>query len=229
MLPMTRPAAGLARPQAPDPADLLTAWLSTAVEGDLEPRLLRLADGRLVPLPVARWSGPVSIADESLLERASGPVLDVGCGPGRLTAALHARGVDVLGLELLPEVPVLVQEARAPLLLGDVFGPVSRGGQWGSVLLADGNIGIGGDTVRLLRRVRDLLAPHGRVLCELFPEADELASGPVRLEGLGAASAWFPWALVGPGGLAAAARAARLTVAESWACDSRTFAALVKA
>jgi hypothetical protein len=31
-------------------------------------------------------------------------------------------------------------------------------------VLLDGNIGIGGDPVLLLCRVRDLLAPHGKVL-----------------------------------------------------------------
>ena len=31
-----------------------------------------------------------------------GPVLDVGCGPGRTTGLLHALGVDVAGLDLSP-------------------------------------------------------------------------------------------------------------------------------
>jgi hypothetical protein len=35
------------------------------------------------------------------------------------------------------------------------------------VLLLDGNIGIGGDPHRLLRRVRELLTPTGRLLVEL--------------------------------------------------------------
>ena len=88
------PSARLAPPQpaALHPGEVLSRWLSTAIEDDLQPRLLRLSDGRLVPLPVARWSGPVSEADESMLASAQGPVLDVGCGPGRLTAALHQRG-----------------------------------------------------------------------------------------------------------------------------------------
>jgi SAM-dependent methyltransferase len=32
-----------------------------------------------------------------------GPVLDLGCGPGYWTAYLHARGVDVTGVDLVPE------------------------------------------------------------------------------------------------------------------------------
>jgi SAM-dependent methyltransferase len=209
------------------PAQLLARWLSTAAEDDLQPRLLRLADGRLFPLPVARWSGPVTAADESMLGRARGPVLDVGCGPGRLTAALHRRGVEVLGLELLPEVPVLARRAGAPLLLGDVFAPVPRTGAWRTVLLADGNVGIGGDAVRMLRRVRALLAGDGRLLCELHPEAEAGPAGPVRLEGLGVASSWFPWALLGGAALPAAAGSAGLAVEDTWEHSGRAFAALV--
>ena len=226
MLPLTRPAP--ARPvdsaTAVDPARLLAHWLATATD-DLQPRLLRLSDGRLLPLPVTRWSGPVSAADESMLARATGPVLDVGCGPGRLTAALHRRGTEVTGLELLPDVPVLARAAGAPLLVGDVFGPL-RGG-WGTVLLADGNIGIGGDAARLLRRVASRLAPGGRVLCELVPYDD--VSGPVRLEGLGVTSSWFGWALPGRRTLPTLARTAGLAVREDWECDGRAFAELVPA
>lgn len=221
MLPSVRPAPE--RHAALHPAEVLSRWLSTT-EDDLQPRLLRLSDGRLVPLPVARWSGPVSEADESMLSRARGPVLDVGCGPGRLTAALHQRGVEVLGLELVPELPVLARLAGAPVLLGDVFAPVPRAGCWQTVLLADGNVGIGGDAVRMLRRVRALLSPDGQVVCELHPEAEGAASGPVRLEGLGVTSAWFPWALLGEGELAATAAAAGLAVKSTWETAGRMFA-----
>ena len=37
------------------------------------------------------------------------------------------------------------------------------------MLLADGNIGIGGDPARLLRRVRELLAVGGRVVADVHP------------------------------------------------------------
>jgi len=224
MLPLIsprRPAPGV------DPAALLAGWLAETRDGDdLLPRVLRLPDGRVLPLPVARWAGPADAADEALLTRAIGPVLDVGCGPGRLTAALHARGSEVLGLELVEQIPVLVRGAGAPLLLGDVFGPVPRAGQWRTVLLADGNIGIGGDPVRLLRRSRELLARTGKVLCELHP-GEQAPIGRVRMEGLGTTSAWFPWALLGGDGLPAAAAAAGFAVIETWSMQGRDFATLV--
>jgi SAM-dependent methyltransferase len=40
----------------------------------------------------------------------SGPVLDLGCGPGYWTAFLHAHGADVTGVDVVPE---FVAHARA--------------------------------------------------------------------------------------------------------------------
>lgn len=227
MLPLTRPRAPALR-DGQDPGRLLAAWLAETAGGtdDLQPRLLRLADGRLLPLDVARWSGQAGPADESLLQRASGAVLDVGCGPGRLTAALHRRGVDVLGLDLVPDLPSVARAAGAPTLVGDVFGAVPRTGQWDSLLLADGNVGIGGDVVALLRRARELVHPGGRVLVELVP-GPEPVGGLVRLEGPGSTSRWFRWAMLGTTSLPAASTAARLDVRETWSSSGRAFAVLV--
>lgn len=191
------------RPSLPpgglSPAGLLATWVAETAGGrdDLKPRLLRLSDGHLVPLDVARWSGPVDRADESLLSRATGAVLDVGCGPGRLTAALHRRGVDVLGLELADELPVLAREAGAPLVVGDVFGEVPRAGAWDSVLLADGNVGIGGDPVALLQRVREILDPRGRVVAEIAEPGIPLSTVWASLQCGETQSRPFRWSVVG--------------------------------
>jgi len=220
-------------PQRRDAADtspsvVLTTWLhETAAGDDRQPRLLRCADGTILRLPVARWSGGVDDVDRALLDRARGPVLDVGCGPGRLCAELHRQGTTVLGVELLDAVPVRARAAGAPLLIGDLFGPLPTPGSWRSILLADGNIGIGGDPVRLLRRLRAVLAPHGELLVELHPR--ELPAGPVRLEGLGVTSAWFDWSLVSLATLPPVASTAGLTIRDTWEDDGRAFATLVAA
>ncbi|WP_424188237.1 class I SAM-dependent DNA methyltransferase [Actinokineospora sp. G85] len=41
-----------------------------------------------------------------------GPVLEVGCGPGRVTGFLHGLGVDVAGLDLSPAMVALARAAH---------------------------------------------------------------------------------------------------------------------
>lgn len=48
----------------------------------------------------------------------SGPVADVGCGPGRVTAFLHTLGVDMSGIDLSPAM-VAVARRDHPLLRFD--------------------------------------------------------------------------------------------------------------
>ena len=71
-----------------------------ALRGQAGPLTLRTADGRALPLQVSRWCGRPDAADEELLRRCLGPVLDVGCGPGRLTIALTERGIPALGVDI---------------------------------------------------------------------------------------------------------------------------------
>ncbi|MCC9145568.1 MULTISPECIES: class I SAM-dependent methyltransferase [unclassified Arthrobacter] len=47
---------------------------------------------------------------EQWADRIGGAVLDVGCGPGHWTDLLHRRGVDVQGMDLVPE---FIDSARA--------------------------------------------------------------------------------------------------------------------
>jgi SAM-dependent methyltransferase len=58
---------------------------------------------------LVRVDGTEGTADLALLEdfaarvRGRGPVLDAGCGPGRITRHLADRGVDAFGVDLSPE------------------------------------------------------------------------------------------------------------------------------
>ena len=82
----------------------------------------------------------------------TGPTIDLGCGPGRLVARLVERGVPALGVDQSATAVGLARRSGAPALRRDVFEPLPGTGRWQTVLLADGNVGLGGDPWRVLRR-----------------------------------------------------------------------------
>jgi SAM-dependent methyltransferase len=195
-----------------------------ALDGWAEPFIER-ADGSRVPLPVED-RGQASPGDRSLLDRCAGPTLHIGSGPGRLTVALGERGIPTLGIDIAPYAVGLARSSGALVLLRDVFARVPGTGRWATVLLADGNIGIGGDPAALLRRVGELLAPHGRALVELDAPGKPLRREEVRLSHNGVVSSWFPWAYVGADDIADIAAEAGLGKVETWSIDGRWFACI---
>ena len=173
--------------------------------------LVRAPDGRLLTLPVHRWLDDATPCDGAMLDLCVGPTLDIGCGPGRLTRALTDRGVDALGIDLSAEAVRLATARGVPALQADVFTGLPREGGWTNVLLADGNIGIGGDPAALLRRCTELVAPHGSVIVEVDPPGTGVSRGRVQVTADGL-QGWMPWATVASDALPAVAAEAGLTV-----------------
>lgn len=195
-----------------------------ALAGHVRPEVEH-RDGRRTPLQVDDWLH-IRPGDASIVDRCSGPTLDVGSGPGRLTVALAERGIPALGIDVTPYAVHLSRAAGALTLLRDVFGRVPGTGRWMTVLLADGNIGIGGDPVALLLRVGELLTPPGQALVEVQPPGRALCSEQIRLRHGGQASAWFPWAYVSVDQITDIASRADLAAAETWSTAGRWFATL---
>ncbi len=187
---------------------------------------LSLECGSRIAIPFDRFTGEATAADERLLARARGPVLDVGCGPGRHVHHLARRGVLAIGIDVSREAVRLARRRGASVILGSVFDDVPGAGSWGTALLLDGNIGIGGDPGRLLRRVATLLAPSAEILVECSEAPAATRRGSVRLVGPDLVSAPFAWALVGSAELSSIAAAAGLDVIDRWTDEARHFAAL---
>jgi SAM-dependent methyltransferase len=187
----------------------------------------RRRDGTAMPLALERWLGPLTAADGAVLDRAQAPVLDVGCGPGRHVLALARRGHLALGVDIAPAAVHLARRRGARVIEASVFGRVPGTGAWGSALLLDGNIGIGGAPDALLARLRQLLRPTGEVLVELAPRGAGETREQIRLEVGGHHSRSFAWAYVGADAIDAIALAAGFAVAERWQDDRRWFARLV--
>lgn len=167
--------------------------------------------GTVSDLAVQHWMGPTSPSDDALfVDRCRGATLDVGCGPGRLVAALARRGVPALGIDVSAEAVRQAHSHGATAVRMSVFADVPREGEWEHALLADGNIGIGGDPVRLLRRLRRLVRPGGTALVELSPPGTGLLREMLQLRVGDRVSEPFAWALVGADAITAIAGQAGL-------------------
>jgi len=176
--------------------------------------VMRDEEGRALPLEPSRWHGPTTPEEHLLLEGIGGPVLDVGCGPGRVLDALARRGVAALGVDPAPAAAALARRKGCAVLQRSVFDPLPGTGRWETILLLDGNVGIGGDPRRLLERCAVLLRPGGTVIAEVEAPGTGWRSCRARLEREREAGRWFPWAVVGCDAVAAIAAATALAVSD---------------
>lgn len=115
-------------------------------------------DGSIIVLDVHRFMCAATPEEKRLLAKATSPVLDIGCGPGRHVLALAYSGKIALGIDPAPSAVALAHHRGATVIQRSVFEHLPATGRWNSVLLLDGNIGIGGDPVALLTRVAELLS-----------------------------------------------------------------------
>ena len=187
---------------------------------------LRSDDGEVLPTPAERWFAPVPSAERRLLERATGPVLDVGCGPARHALVLAESGIVSLGIDISVPALAVARRRGAPVLHRSIFDRVPGHGRWGTALLLDGNIGIGGEPAVLLRRIGELLRPRGRTLVEVEAPGARPQRRRVRLEHDGIAGPWFEWACVGADAIEDLALDAGMRVDEVWTDSARWFAQL---
>ena len=176
--------------------------------------VLRTDTGHTLDIDLRRWHDPTSDEEREVLATVEGPVIDVGCGPGRLVVTLLAQGVPALGVDSSPAAVALARQRGATVLERDVFDRLPGEGRWATALLFDGNVGIGGDPVRLLARCRELTGGRGEVLAEVEPPGHGWRRLTAWFERDGEQSAAFAWAVVGADAIADLARAAGLRLAE---------------
>jgi SAM-dependent methyltransferase len=184
--------------------------------------------GERVDLAPHRWWAAADVVERKLLARLDDPVLDVGCGPGRIVAALVGDGRVAMGVDPSPRAVDEATRRRAPALRRSVFDPLPGEGRWGSVVLLDGNVGIGGDPYTLFRRCAALVRPGGRVVAEVAAPGTPSGALTVRLEAGGETGPWFPWARLAADDVARVAVGARLRVEGVECLGGRWFAWTVR-
>jgi len=203
--------------------------LRQAAAGRTTPIDLRSSTGQtLARMDAAQWFGEPRPGDGTVLEACAGATLDVGCGPGRLVSALALRGVPALGIDISAEAIMHAHRRGAAARLCDVFSDVPDAGWWAHVLLIDGNIGIGGSPVHLLRQCAKLLRANGTLIAELGPPGSRTWRRRVQLHHNGTTTPPFPWAAVAIDDLAPLASRAGLAVVDRRSEANRWFACLTR-
>jgi SAM-dependent methyltransferase len=163
------------------------AGASGRFEGDIAARVARFFDGEtghyLDDLPTLR----------AYARRTGGPLLELGCGSGRLLAPLAKAGYRITGVDLSPKMLDLARSRiaaadageRVTLLEGD-FTTIPLGGPFSFAFIVMNtflHLLSTGEQVRALRHWYEHLVPGGLLLIDVFaPDAAELAGFDGRIE-----------------------------------------------
>ena len=175
---------------------------------------------------VDRWSGVADDVDRLILSRCEPPVLDLGSGPGRMVRALTESGRSALGVDISAQAVSASMRQGALALRARIEDPLPAEGRWGTVLLMDGNVGIGGNVADLLARCRQLVAPGGLIICEVDPVGARHDREIVVLRSRSTASMPLAWSRIGAAALVEVAAGLDLWTAEEWSAGDRAFVSL---
>ncbi len=143
--------------------------------------------GELDSLPLERW-----LLDRTSARADGMPAIEVGCGPGHVTAHLAAAGVDATGLDLTP---AMIHEARrrypdGRYVVGDLrdLTPPRNAAGWGAILAWYSLVHLTPEeTPAVLQRLAGALAPGGWLVYAGHAgtdpiHADNLFGHPVSLQ-----------------------------------------------
>lgn len=133
---------------------------------------------------------------EELAAQADGPVLDLGCGTGRVALHLARRGHATIGLDLEPELIATLAERGAGLPLRAVVGDAQRLELGERIGLALGPMQLmqllagSEERIECLRRIAAHLTPGGRVALAIVERLPDEPEGPPPLPDVREVDGW---------------------------------------
>jgi len=194
--------------------------LSEYHAGATTPACIRRDDGYVAPAPVYQdpYFSPPPPAEQQVLRRLSGRVLDVGCGVGRHALWLQGQGLQVVGIDISPGAAE-VARARGckDIRVMDVLALDLPDHSFDACILMGNNLGMMGTveaTQQMLRQLHRVVRPGGLLIAQgrdplvtdkpehlALHEANRQAGRPpgqvrIRHEYGGAVSEWFDWLLL---------------------------------
>lgn len=120
--------------------------------------------------------------DLSLIRRhlgsCSGPVLDLGCGPGHLTGFLHGLGVDVTGVDLVDDFISHARHAHPTVRfeVGSLAEVPPPDGGWAGILAWYSLIHVApGEMDDVLEQLRRVIARNGMLVVGFF-QGEQIAA-----------------------------------------------------
>ena len=114
----------------------------------------------------------------AFVETVSGPVADLGCGPGHVTAHLHSLGCQAFGIDLSPEMVGVARRAYPAVSFsqGDMTQLDITSGSLGGIVAFYSIIHLPPDLLPLaLAEFARVLAPGGQVLLAFQTGAGEVS------------------------------------------------------
>ena len=189
-------------------------------------------------------------AQAEVADRATGRVLDAGCGAGRYALYLQERGRDVVGIDASPlAVEVCRRRGVHDVRLLTLDQVDASLGRFDTMVMLGNNFGLMGSrgrARRTLRRLRDVLRPDGRIIAQTLDpyrtdDPDHLAyharnrakgrmGGQIRMRVRYRAyrTPWFDYLFVSPDELAALADGTGWRVGELVAGDGPNYVAILE-
>ena len=142
------------------------------------------------------YSGDLTLWEELAAAAGGGPILDLGCGTGRVALHLARRGHQTVGVDLDPELIAALAERAEGLPLRAVVGDVRRFELGEEVALALAPMQLaqlladGAERTESLACIASHLRPGGRIALSIVESLPVAAEGPPPLPDVREVDGW---------------------------------------